>query len=151
MRVTAVPGNLSSAEDAVRIRDRATAAGISVDVLANVAGIGHFGPFAGQPLEQSLDMISVDVIGVVALTRLFVGDVVESGSAGGIINVGSLSGYQPVPYQAVYAAGKAFILSFSHALREELVGSGAHVMVAAPWDHPNLLLAGSRLIRDLCT
>lgn len=130
-RTNVIPSGLAGQEDAAHIHHQVRDAGIRVDILANVAGLGRFGPFIEQPIEDSVETIDVDISGLVALTHAFGRDLIEQGS-GGIINVGSLSGNQPVPYQAVYAASKAFVLSFSHALRHELAGSGVNVMVVAP-------------------
>lgn len=126
-----IASNLASAEDAEYIHSRVLEAGVHVDVLANVAGLGRFGPFLQRPITDAEDTINVDVTALVALTHAFGKDFAAE-RRGGIINVGSLSGYQPVPYQAVYAASKALVLSFTYALRYELASSGVDVMVVSP-------------------
>lgn len=92
---------------------------------------GSAGPFLSRPLEAQLRTVGLNISGVLALTHAIGGDMAARGS-GGIINVSSTAAFQPLPYQASYAATKAFVLSFSEALAEELRGTGVHVMAAHP-------------------
>ncbi|WP_433870813.1 SDR family NAD(P)-dependent oxidoreductase [Saccharopolyspora sp. CA-218241] len=109
------------------LRDR----GLSVDLLLNNAGTGSAGPFLGRPLEPQLRSVALNVDGLIALTHAIGAELVSHGR-GGIINVSSTAAFQPMPYQASYAATKAFVLSFTEALAEELRGTGVHVMAAHP-------------------
>ncbi|MBE8516123.1 SDR family oxidoreductase [Amycolatopsis sp. H6(2020)] len=109
------------------LRDR----GLTVDLLLNNAGMGSAGPFLGRPLEPQLGSVALNVGGLLALTHAIGAELVARGS-GGIINVASTAAFQPMPYQASYAATKAFVLSFTEALAEELRGTGVHVMAAHP-------------------
>lgn len=104
---------------------------ITVDLLLNNAGMGSVGPFFDRPFEQSLQSVEVNITGLMRMTRLIGAGMVERGS-GGIINVGSTAAFQPLPYQASYAATKAFVLYFTEALAEELRGTGVRVMGAHP-------------------
>ena len=92
-----------------------------MDVLVNNAGFGDLGPFAEADLTKSLRMIQVNVTALTELTGLFLPTMRARGS-GHILNVGSVAGFQPGPFMAVYYATKAIVNSFSEALSEELVG-----------------------------
>ncbi|MEU3309291.1 SDR family oxidoreductase [Nocardiopsis sp. NPDC006832] len=111
--------------------------GLSVDLLVNNAGIGSAGPFLDRPLEPQLRSVDVNIGGLLTLTHAIGAELVAHGS-GGIINVSSTAAFQPMPYQAGYAASKAFVLSFSESLAEELRGTGVHVMAA----HPGAIATG---------
>src|SRR5712691_10743911 len=105
--------------------------GIPIDILVNNAGYGRFGEFAELPLEESLGQIQLNVLALTALTRLFVGPMLER-HAGKIMNVASTAGFQPGPLMAVYYATKAYVISFSEALANELNGSGVTVTCFCP-------------------
>jgi len=106
-------------------------AGLSVEVLVNNAGFGDLGPFAEADLGKLLRMIQVNVTALTELTGLFLPGM-RSRGRGRILNVGSVAGFQPGPYMAVYYATKAFVNSFSEALWSELRGSGVTVSCLAP-------------------
>src|SRR6266478_3301951 len=105
--------------------------GIPIDILVNNAGYGRFGEFAELPLEESLGQIQLNVLALTALTRLFVGPMLERRS-GKIMNVASTAGFQPGPLMAVYYATKAYVISFSEALANELDGKGVTVTCLCP-------------------
>ncbi|WP_454787828.1 SDR family NAD(P)-dependent oxidoreductase [Mycolicibacterium lutetiense] len=105
--------------------------GLTVDLLVNNAGAGDAGAFLRRPLEPQLRTIALNIDGLLTLTHAIGGDMAVRGS-GGIINVASAAAFLPMPFQATYAASKAFVLSFSESLAEELRGSGVHVMAAHP-------------------
>ena len=105
--------------------------GIEVDVLVNNAGFGAQGCVADLPIERQLNMIQVNVTALTHLTRLFLPKMIERGR-GGILNIGSTGSYQPGPNAAVYYATKAFVLSFTEALAEELAHTGIHVTCLTP-------------------
>jgi short-subunit dehydrogenase len=105
--------------------------GLTVDLLVNNAGAGDAGAFLRRPLEPQLRTIDLNVNGLLTLTHAIGSDLAARGS-GGIINVASVAGFLPMPFQATYAASKAFVLSFSESLAEELRGSGVHVMASHP-------------------
>src|SRR5207245_3641283 len=104
---------------------------ISIDILINNAGYGRFGEFAELPLEESLGQIQLNVLALTALTRLFVGPMLERRS-GKILNVASTAGFQPGPLMAVYYATKAYVISFSEALANELKRIGVTVTCLCP-------------------
>ena len=107
------------------------AAGRDVELLVNNAGAASYGPFLTISPERERELIRLNVEAVVALTHGLLPAMVERGS-GGVINVASIVSFQPMPYFAGYAAAKAFVLSFSEALDEEVRGSGVRVTVVAP-------------------
>jgi len=100
-----------------------------VALLVNAAGCGYFGPFADTDLQKLLNSAELNSKALMAFCHLSL-PYMRSGD--GIINIGSNSSWQPVPYQAVYGASKAFVLSFSRAIGRELRGKGIHVMCVCP-------------------
>jgi short-subunit dehydrogenase len=105
--------------------------GRRVDVLVNNAGFGSYGPFASADGERESNLVAVDVTAPVRLTHAVLPGMLERGS-GQILNVASTIAFQPAPYQAVYGAAKAFLLSFSQALGAETSGSGITVAAVCP-------------------
>ncbi len=105
--------------------------GLSVDVLVNNAGLGDTGPFAVSDPRRVSEQIDVNVRATTTLTRALLPGMLERGS-GAIINIVSMSAFQPVPYLNVYGASKAFVLSFTEALAVELRGSGVLVQAVCP-------------------
>ena len=121
--------------------DLATRSGVSalldhigdrpIEVLVNNAGFGSYGPFAEADPDREEDEVAVDVAAVVALARAFLPGMLARRS-GGILNVASTIAFQPAPYQAVYGASKAFVLSFSEALWAEARAAGVAVTALCP-------------------
>ncbi|MEU4409039.1 SDR family oxidoreductase [Streptosporangium sp. NPDC023963] len=105
--------------------------GRTVDLLVNNAGAGAVGPFLSSSLRRNVSSVELNVTALMSLTHVLGGRMVERGN-GGIINVASTAAFQPMPYQAGYAATKAFVLSFTESLAEELRGTGVRVMGAHP-------------------
>jgi hypothetical protein len=102
-----------------------------IEVLVNNAGFGSYGPFAEADPDREADEIAVDVSAVIALARAFLPGMLARRS-GGILNVASTIAFQPAPYQAVYGASKAFVLSFSQALWAEARAAGVTVTALCP-------------------
>ncbi len=113
------------------IFDRLTGLDMTVDVVVNNAGFGAAGTVAGLSVERQVNMIQVNVAALAHLTRLFLPGMIER-KRGGIFNIGSTASFQPGPNMAVYCATKAFVLSFTEALAEELSGSGVRVTCLTP-------------------
>lgn len=103
----------------------------TIDLLVNNAGIATSGDFAGSALERELAEISLNVNAVVTLTHAVLAEMLPRRS-GAIINLASVVAFQPFPHFAVYAASKAFVLSFTEALAEEVRGSGVRIMALCP-------------------
>ena len=113
------------------IYEEVTAASMHVDVLVNNAGFPVFGPFVETNLQVELEMLQVNVIALTALTKLFLKGMVER-RAGRILNLASTAAFLPGPLMAVYYASKAYVLSFSQALSNELHGTGVTVTALSP-------------------
>lgn len=108
-----------------------TERGLTVDMLINNAGFGDYGDFAKRDRERHLKILQLNVLALVDLTHRFLQGMRQRGS-GSIINVSSLSAFQPIPYVSVYSASKAFILNFSQALWAENKSYGVRVLVVCP-------------------
>ena len=104
---------------------------IPVDVLVNNAGFGQYGRFAEIALETDVDMVELNITALTALTKLFLPAMLARRS-GKIMNVASTAAFQPGPLMAVYYASKAFVLSFSEAIANELRGSGVSITCLCP-------------------
>jgi short-subunit dehydrogenase len=116
-------------------RDRLVATvaerGLTVEILVNNAGFGVYEDFVESDRERELEMTEVNVMAVVDLTSRFLPGMVERGR-GAVINTCSTAGFQPIPGNASYAAGKAFALSLSEALHTEVHGAGVTVTALCP-------------------
>jgi len=104
---------------------------IAIDVLVNNAGYGMRGAFAEIPAEESIGQIQLNIIALTHLTKLFLRPMIERRS-GKILNVASTAGFQPGPLMAVYYATKAYVISFSEALANELQSTGVSVTCLCP-------------------
>jgi short-subunit dehydrogenase len=104
---------------------------LAIDMLINNAGFSTNGKFETIPLEQDHQQVMLNVVSIVDLTHAFISKMLEKGE-GAIINVGSTTSFYPLAYQAVYAASKAFVLSFSEALWVEYQGRGIKVLALCP-------------------
>ena len=100
-----------------------------ISILVNAAGCGVFGPFAENDLKKQLSSAQLNSLALTAMCHVSI-PYMRSGSA--IVNMGSNSAWQPVPYQTVYGASKSYVLSFSRALGRELRSAGIHVMCVCP-------------------
>jgi uncharacterized protein len=127
----AISCDVSEPADRERLADELRGRGRSVELLVNNAGFGHQADFARSPRERMTEMVRVNCEAVVDLTSLFLTGMVDRGR-GSVINIASTASFQPLPGSAVYAATKAFVLSFSEAIREELRGSGVGVTAVCP-------------------
>ncbi|MEG4270568.1 MULTISPECIES: SDR family oxidoreductase [unclassified Microcoleus] len=105
--------------------------GWTVDLLVNNAGFGDYGVFADRPLAKQLTMAQLNIVALVELSHLFLQGMRERKS-GSIINVASIAAFQPMPYLSMYAATKAFVLSFSEALWAENKDLGIRVLCLCP-------------------
>lgn len=123
------------ASEAPELAGRVEALGVRVDLLVNNAGVGLRGRVSALPADSQAEMVRVNCEAVLTLTRAFLPGMLER-RAGGVIVVASSAGFQPLPYEAVYGASKAFALSFSDALHAELRGSGVRVLAVNPGPVP---------------
>jgi short-subunit dehydrogenase len=104
---------------------------ITIDVLVNDAGQGVYGEFEETDIDRELDIINLNISSLVVLTKLFLKDMTDRQS-GKILNLASIASKTPGPWQAVYHGTKAFVLSFSEAIREELRDTGVTVTALMP-------------------
>ncbi len=105
--------------------------GLEVDLLINNAGFGKGGEFTNIPFDAQAEMVRLNVNALMELTRLYL-PAMRRRRRGGVINLSSTSAFQPVPYMAVYGATKAFVLSFSEAIAQEVAPDGVKVMALCP-------------------
>jgi short-subunit dehydrogenase len=131
VKIVVIPRDLSHADAADRLSAELERAQITVDILINNAGFGGHGAFVDREWQSESDMIAVNITALTHLTRLFAKGMVARKS-GRIVNVASLAGFVPGPFMAVYYASKAYVLSFSEALANELQGTGVTVTVLCP-------------------
>ena len=114
-----------------KLFQRTERANIQVDILINNAGYGVRGPFAKTNLDDELEMMQLNMIALAHLTKLYLPQMIRRGH-GRIMQVASTAAFQPGPFMAVYYASKAFVLSFSEALHEELIGTGVTCTALCP-------------------
>ena len=129
--VTVIAADLADPAGPDALVAAVAAAGLTVDLLVNNAGLGHRGAFATLPAAGQLATIDVNVRAAVALAHAVLPHMIARGH-GGILTVASTAAFQPGPWMAVYYASKAFVLSFSEALHEEVKGTGVRVAALCP-------------------
>ena len=122
-----------------------------VDVLVNNAGVGDYGPFAEADLAKTLGMLQLNVAALTELTRRYLPGMLKRGN-GRVLNLASTAAFQPGPLMAVYYATKAYVLSFSEAVAEEVRGQGVTVTALCPGPTASGFQAGagmeeSRLVK----
>lgn len=105
--------------------------GLTVDVLVNNAGVAHYGPFTETSFQDTGAMLDLNIQALTHLTSLFLPGMFQR-KTGGVLNVASTAGFQPLPNLSVYAATKAFVLNFSEALGEECRGRGVRIFCLCP-------------------
>lgn len=129
--VEVLVADLTDPDDLRRVEARLTDTTAPVDLLVNNAGFGMYGEFAALDGQRQLDMVTLNVA---ALTRLAhaIAPRLRAQGGGGIINLASTAAFQPDPFGAVYGATKAYVLSLSGALHEELRGDGVRVTALCP-------------------
>ena len=119
VRVMVITADLSQPASAAAIYQQTEAAGVQVDILVNNAGFGGHGKFHQRELARDQAMMQVNVVALVNLTHLYLQGMVARNS-GKILHVASSAAFMPGPLQAVYYATKAFVVSFSQAIAQEL-------------------------------
>lgn len=129
--VTTLVYDLSDPACPQAVFDAVQARNLTIDVLVNNAGYGLQGNFHAADLAAQLNMLQLNVVSLTHLTGLFLPGMVQR-RQGKILNVGSTGSFEPVPFMAVYGATKAYVLSFSESLAEELRGTGVSVTALCP-------------------
>jgi len=130
-----IPCDLTTAEAAETIAAGLAAAGVELEYLVNNAGFGLFGKAAQLDRAEQLNMITVNVRALTDLSLRFADELIRN--KGGILNLGSVAGFLPGPGMAVYYATKAYVISFTEALRKELAAHGVRVTVLCPGPVPS--------------
>jgi len=131
IRATPIAADLAMPNAAVDLVRRVRDLGVEVEILINNAGYAVHGAFASSPERAELDMLQVNVMSLVHLTKLLLPSMIER-RRGRVLNVSSTAAFVPGPYMAAYYASKAFVLSFSEAIAAELKGTGLTVTAVCP-------------------
>jgi len=129
--VITIVKNLFNKEAAFEVYEEVKAKGLQVDILVNDAGQGLYGKFIDTDILRELDIIQLNVNTYVVLTKLFLRDMVSNGR-GKILNVASIAGKVPGPFQSVYHGTKAFVHSFTEAIRAETKDTGVTITSLLP-------------------
>jgi short-subunit dehydrogenase len=131
IQVENIPLDLAEAGAGRRLADDLTNRSLQIDLLVNNAGFGDQGRFLQLSLDRQLQSINLQNATVVELTHRLLPAMIER-KQGGIINVSSMAGFQPIPFASVYSATKAFLTTFSLALEAEVKSSGIRVVTVCP-------------------
>lgn len=129
--VEVIAADLGAGADLARVELRLGDESRPVDLLVNNAGFGTRGPFASLPVDEEEQELRVNVLAPVRLTRAALPGMLGRGR-GGIVNVSSIAGLQPIPYWATYSATKAYLTSFSLSVHEEVKSGGVTVLALMP-------------------
>jgi short-subunit dehydrogenase len=131
VRAEVIVADLSQPDASAKIAKDVTARGFSVDLLVNNAGFMTHGHFESISAERDHNQVMVNCAAMVGLSHAFLPAMLARND-GGVINVASIAGFQPIPHMAVYAATKAFVISFSVALWDECRGRNVRVVALCP-------------------
>ena len=131
VRAHVVPADLGQPGAATEVAARVAALGVDVDHLVNNAGFGIYGRFVETALDIELQILQVNIVALTELTKRLVPGMVARGR-GRILNIASTAAFLPGPLMAVYYASKAYVLSFSEAIANELAGTGVTVTALCP-------------------
>lgn len=130
-RAHALPADLSDRPTRAALLEQVAGLGLTPNILVNNAGLSTLGPVAASDPGAEVNMLEVDVVAVADLCSRFLPGMVERGR-GAVLNVASTAAFQPLPGQAGYGAGKAFVLSYTQSLAAELRGSGVTATALCP-------------------
>ncbi|MBS8266375.1 SDR family NAD(P)-dependent oxidoreductase [Mesobacillus boroniphilus] len=132
LNVTVITKDLSEPDAAKEVYEEVKAAGITIDTLVNNAGFGLMGKFEELDILKQSEMIRLNITALTELTHYFLPDLKGNTHKARILNVASTAAFQPGPLMAVYYATKAYVLSLSEALAEELAGTNVTVTTLCP-------------------
>ena len=144
VNITVLGKDLNKMEDLQVVYDTLQKDKVQIDFLVNNAGLGDFGNFHESEWTKDEQMLDVNIKALTRLTYLFVKPMIEKGF-GRILNVASTAAFQPGPLLAVYFATKAYVLSFSEAIYNELKGTGVTVTILCPGASESEFLSAARL------
>ncbi len=131
VEVVIIAKDLFDVNNAFEIHNEVSTKNIDVEILINDAGQGQYGEFVETDIRRELDIITLNISSLVALTKLFLVDMVRRGS-GKIMNLSSIASKTPGPWQSVYHGTKAFVQSFTEAIRSEVKDSGVTITALLP-------------------
>lgn len=131
IKISLIPLDLTEPGAAQKVFDAVQTMKLSVQLLINNAGFNEYGSFLKTSMQKETEMINLHAIFTTEMMKLFIPGMVANGY-GRMLNLGSTGSYMPCPYDAVYAATKAYILSVSKAINAELKGSGVSVTILCP-------------------
>jgi short-subunit dehydrogenase len=131
IQIETLPIDLANHDSAERLAEELERRGLKIDLLVNNAGFGDQGRFHELPLKRQMEMINLQNATVVNLTHRLLAQMIED-QTGGVINVSSMAGFQPVPFAAIYSAAKSFLTTFSLALEAEVRRYGISVVTLCP-------------------
>ncbi len=129
--VRTIPKDLADPRAPEEIFNELEQADVQIDVLVNNAGYAMFDPFIEMDTKRVLDMLQVNIMALTHLSRLFLPGMVQRGH-GRVLNLGSTASFLPGPLMACYYASKAYVLSFSEAIANEMHGTGVTVTALCP-------------------
>jgi short-subunit dehydrogenase len=148
VRVKTLPVDLSAPGAPQAMAEALGRAGVEIGILVNNAGVLSEGPFADGAPEAQLNLIDVNIVALTALMRLFLPAMVARGE-GRILNVASIAAFTPVPQLAIYAASKAYVLSLTEAVGQELKGTGVTATALCPGLTDTAMMRRSELGRPI--
>jgi short-subunit dehydrogenase len=143
VQVWVEPTDLSRRGAAKKLAVKLKKQGIVLDVLVNNAGVLDHGNFVDTPANTHQGMIDLNISSLTTMLSAFVPDMVERGR-GRVLNVASIGAFQPIPSLATYAATKAYVLSLTESLSEELKGSGVSVTALCPGITATNMISGAQ-------
>jgi short-subunit dehydrogenase len=126
-----IAADLFESDAAQKIYDKTTELGITINVLVNDAGQGEWGRFTKTNLEREIDIVQLNIISLLSLTKFYLKEMVAR-NEGKILQLASSASKTPAPYLSVYAATKAFVLSFTEALADELKDTEVSITALQP-------------------
>ncbi len=145
LEVIVCPADISTSAGRQRVVSLIAVFQTPINLLINNAGLGDYGPFETAEADRIQEQIDVNISGLVQLTHALL-PFLRRDRPAGILNVSSLAGVLPLPDMAIYAATKAFVTSFSEALRIELIDEGIHVAAVCPGPTPTTFSQTARRV-----
>lgn len=131
VEVVTISKDLFDPNSAYELYDEVKLRGLTVDILVNNAGQGHYGEFADSDIRRDLAIIQLNIASLVSLTKFFLQDMIVRGE-GKILNLSSIASKAPGPWQSVYHGTKAFVQSFTEAVRVEVKDKGVTLTALLP-------------------
>jgi short-subunit dehydrogenase len=131
VEVVTIAKDLFNRQEAFDLYDEVKAKGIEIDVLVNDAGQGQYGEFKDTDINRELQIIDLNIASLVIITKQFLKDMVARND-GKILNLASIASKTPGPWQSIYHGTKAFVLSFTEAIREELKDTNITITALLP-------------------